>query len=142
LREIFTDEEIQEIIFDNSDRCTEKQEYHSVDNGLLLEIFQQVNACNSLTEVKRRIIRKAAYLISLIPNRQPFQECNRSTAVSATIDFLRANNLDLPLKNPTQISALRSIIDLAKKKNRDDPTLLSDVENYLVGNVIEYYRWY
>ena len=142
MKEIFSSEEIQEIIYDNSDRCAEKQEYHSVDRPLLLEIFGQVNTCDGLSEIKNRIIRKTAYIISLIPNRQPFQECNRSTAVSTAIDFLRANNLDLPLTTDEQTKELRNVLDIAKEKNKDDPTLLSDVENYLSKSVREYYRFY
>jgi hypothetical protein len=142
LKETFSNEEIQEIIYDNSDRCVEKQEYHSVDRPLLMEIFGQVNSCDGLQDMRNRIIRKTAYLISLIPNRQPFWECNRSTAVSTGIDFLRENNLDLPLTTSSQTSELRNIVDTAKKKNKDDPTLLADVENYLLRNVKEYYKFY
>lgn len=137
MSDTFTAEEIEEIIQDNQDLSLERQEYFQVDRQMLKSIFDKINTCNTVTELRQRIIRRASYIISLIPNKQPFREFNRHSAYATAMDFLRRNNLNLPLSTVDEERAFFNVMDRTKDKNEDDPTLSTDVENYLTSRVVD-----
>lgn len=128
----FSQAQIQQVIWDNQEISIEKQEYSDVDEELLMYIFDVVNTCESISEFRRRIIRRASYILSLITNKQPFHDCNRSTAISTAIGFLRLNGLKLQVEDELII-----LVNNTKKKNENDVTLVSEVEDYLITRVKE-----
>lgn len=135
----FSSEEICGIILDNQELSVENQEYFSVDKETIDNIFAKINSCNSVLNMKRRIIKRAAYILSLITNLQPFYEFNRHTAFSTAMDFLRRNNLNLPMDTLSKEKEVFDLLDKTKNKKKDDPTVLGEVENYLTANVVDYY---
>jgi hypothetical protein len=89
-------------------------------------------------EIRQKIIRRTSYILSLIPNKQPFREFNRHSAYATAMDFLRRNNLNLPLNTVDEEREFFDVMDQSKNKKEDDPTLCSDVENYLSLRVVDY----
>lgn len=143
MSDFFVPTELEEIICTNRELCEERQEYFSVDKELLNKIFQKVNTCNGSIDQKKRVIKRAAYILSLITNLQPFHECNRHIAFSVTISFLRRNGLNLPLNNTYEEKIIFNVVDRAKNKKENDPTLCSEVETFLESRAVSYnYRRY
>lgn len=141
LSDTFTFDEIEEIKGDNQDICVEDQEYFEVDDDLLNNIFEKVNSCNNTLGIKKKIVKRAAYILCLITNLQPFHENNRRTAYSVAMQFLRRNQLNIPLDNLEQEREVFFLLDKTKSKSHNDPTLCSEVEKFLNSRVISYVKY-
>lgn len=142
MSDTFSSQDIEEIIRDNQDMSSENQEYFDVDKRILESIFDRINSCDNVQDIKRRIVKRAAYILSLITNLQPFHEHNRRTAYSTAMDFLRRNNLNLPLNTLAEEKEVFDLLDKTKKKMKDDSTLCVEIEHYLAVRVVDYYhRW-
>ena len=105
----------------------ENQEYFDVNRKLLHSIFETVNSCNSILDIKTRIVKRAAYILCLITNLQPYDN-NRRTSYSVAMQFLRRNNLNIPLNTLEQEKEVFVLLDKTKSKSRDDPTLCTEPE--------------
>ena len=133
-----TPSEINEIKNMNRELCENYQEFYSVDDKILQHIFNTINTCNSVKEEKRRIIKRASYILSLITNLQPFHDFNRHIAYAVTMFFLRRNNLNIPLKTPSEEKEIFYVMDKTKDKNSDDSTLCSEIEDFIASKVTDY----
>ena len=137
MKEQFTENEIEEIIQDNEELVNERGDSFGVNRDELQKIFENVNNFNEISGFKERIIRKTSWILGGITFYQPFNDGNKEIALSLTKYFLGKNDLDLPL--PTREEE-KEIFDLLNKtifKFEDDPTIISEIEDFLISKVVE-----
>ena len=135
MKEEFLDEEIEEIIKDNCDLVLERGDTFGVNREELTKIFDNVNNFNEIQDKRSRIIHKASWILGGITFYQPFNDGNKEIALSLTIYFLRENRFELPLPDKKIKKELFNLLVRTVLKFEDDPTIVSEVEDYLLLKV-------
>ncbi len=107
---------------------------------LVTKIFDKINSCNSVLGLRERVVRRASYVLGLIPNWHPFSDLNRHSAYAAAVQFLRRNNLNLPIDTNEDEEVIFHLLDKTKKKLLDDDTVCTEIESYLSSKVMNYQR--
>jgi prophage maintenance system killer protein len=138
MSENFLPERINDIILANRFIVEARRESFGVNLERLESVVNIVNAIteNDIPDQKRRIIVKASHLLGGITYRQPFDNGNKTTATTVTIDFLRRNGYDLPIVNENDEEEHISLLEETLYKFEDDQTIISDVEQYLWRKVV------
>lgn len=130
--EIFSESDIQEVIDMNKLIVSYDNEPHGVNYDELNEIFAQVNAFNDIANRRERIIKKTTYILAGISYRQPFIEGNRRTSFYLTKNFLGRNGFTIRFYNSQEQDEFADLLQrTAEVKFEDDPTIYSEVEEYL-----------
>lgn len=138
MKELFTKEDIEEIILDNHDLVADRGDSFGVNREELDKIFDNVNKFNEISDRRTRIIRKSAWILGGITFYQPFNDGNKETALSLTIYFLRENRMDLPINSNSDKKEIYELLTKTVLKFEDDPTIISEIEKYLVRTIVEF----
>lgn len=64
---------------------------------LLDDIIRKVNLLSDISDDRERVLKQASTLMGLIVFEQPFNNANKATATSSTIQFLKLNGYGLDL---------------------------------------------
>jgi len=138
MSENFSAARINDIIDANRFIVTNRRESFGVNLEGLETVFNIVNTIteNNIQDHKRRIIVKASHLLGGITYQQPFNNGNKTTATTVTIDFLRRNGYDLPIVNENDEEEHISLLERTLYKFEGDQTIISEVEEYLWRKVV------
>ena len=137
MRETFSEDDIEEIIQDNHDLVNERGDSFGVNREELDKIFGNVNNFDKILDRRIRIIKKSAWILGGITFYQPFNDGNKETALSLTTYFLRENEMDLPISSKSDKKEIYELLTKTVLKFEDDPTIISEIEDYLFKKVIE-----
>ena len=134
--EIFGQKDIEEIIEVNKLICSYDNEPFGVNMETLNSIFDKVNSFNDISDRRTRIIKKATYILAGISYNQPFIEGNRRTSHYLVKSFLGRNLYQLRFYNTKEEDQFADMLKrTAEEKFEDDPTIYSEVEEYLTRKV-------
>ena len=134
--EIFSDESIEHVIELNEMICEQRPEPSGIDDmETFYEIFRRVNGFSNEVDSKIRIIKKCAALLSGIVWGQPFKNGNKATATAISKYFLRKNGYYLLWNSDAEESYYYDLVDKTSLKFEGDPTIYSDIEEYLLGKI-------
>ena len=117
--------------------CKQSDEPFDVNMELLNPIIDDANSFNQIPDKKARTIKKVAHLIGETVFRQPFTNGNKRTALVVGILFLRNNGFNLPYGNKENKKKIFELLENTMFKFQDDPSIVSEIEDYLIENVIE-----
>lgn len=133
--EQFIDSEIQEIVKFNIKIVKERNERQGVNLDRLNEIFSFANSINPDIEPdrKKRILKKAARIISGITWLQPFDNGNKSTALASGKMFLNRNGFDLSINN----KQIYFLLERISMKFENDSSIYSEMEEFLFKKVFD-----
>ncbi|HEX5920348.1 MAG TPA: Fic family protein [Nitrososphaeraceae archaeon] len=133
--EQFIDSEIQEIVKFNIKIVKERNERQGVNLDRLNEIFSFANSINPDIEPdrKKRILKKAARIISGITWLQPFDNGNKSTALASGKMFLNRNGFDLSINN----KQIYFLLERISMKFENDSSIYSEREEFLFKKVFD-----
>jgi len=112
-------------------------ELFGVNMKLLNPIIDDANSFDNIPDKKARTIKKVAHLIGEIVFRQPFTNGNKRTALAVGILFLRNNGFNLPYGDKENKKRLFELLEKTMFKFENDPSIVCEIENYLIENVIE-----
>ncbi|WP_420545846.1 Fic family protein [Nitrosopumilus sp.] len=99
-------------------------------------IFDKVNSFNDISDRRTRIIKKATHILAGISYNQPFIEGNRRTSHYLVKNFLGRNLYQLRFYNAKEEDQFADMLRrTAEEKFEDDPTIYSEVEEYLTRKV-------
>lgn len=138
MTENFSNEEIDDVIQFNKDIVEERGQPFSVNYERLSRVFSNVNLFNNMPSKRERIIRKASHIFGGIAWQQPFSEGNKETALALTKLFLRRNGFDLPIITRNDKKEIFDLLVKTVFKDELDPTITTEVEEYLLEKVVEY----
>ena len=133
--EQFIDSQIQEIVKFNIKIVKERNERQGVNLDRLNEIFSFANSINPDIEPdrKKRILKKAARIISGITWLQPFDNGNKSTALASGKMFLNRNGFDLSINN----KQIYFLLERISMKFENDSSIYSEMEEFLFKKVFD-----
>ena len=137
MMETFSEDDIEEVIQDNYDLVNERGDSFGVNKDELDKIFDNVNNFDEILDRRIRIIKKTAWVLGGITFYQPFNDGNKETALSLTTYFLRENEMDLPIRSKFDKKEIYELLTKTVLKFEDDPTIISEIEDYLFKKVIE-----
>ena len=134
--EIFGEKDIEEIIEVNKLICSYDDEPVGVNMETLNTIFDKVNSFSDISDRRTRIIKKATHILAGISYNQPFIEGNRRTSHYLVKNFLGRNLYQLRFYNAKEEDQFADMLRrTAEEKFEDDPTIYSEVEEYLTRKV-------
>ena len=134
--EIFSENDIQEVIDANKLIVSYDNEPHGVSLDVLDDIFKLVNSFNDVKPGRDRIVKKATHILAGISYNQPFKEGNRRTSYYVLKSFLGRNLFILRFYNSKQEDEFTDLLRrTAEEKFEDDPTIYSEVEQYLAQKI-------
>jgi len=131
---IFTTDQLIEA---DKQICRQSDEPFDVNMKLLNPIIVDANSFNQIPDKKARTIKKVAHLIGETVFRQPFTNGNKRTALVVGILFLRNNGFNLPYGDKENKKKIFDLLESTMFKFEDDPSIVSEIEDYLIENVIE-----
>ncbi len=102
---------IEDIIAWNKREANERKESFGVKADLLNDIIKKVNELSEIADTRERVLTQASTLMGLIVFEQPFNNANKATATSATIQFLKLNGYELYLESETVQDELLEILE-------------------------------
>lgn len=117
--------------------CKQSDEPFDVNMELLNPIIDDANSFDNIPDKKARTIKKVAHLIGETVFRQPFTNGNKRTALAVGILFLRNNGFNLPYGDKENKKKIFELLENTMFKFQDDPSIVSEIEDYLIENVIE-----
>ncbi len=137
MTEYFSTDEINSIIEANKKIVTDRRETFGFNSERLQKVFDFVNSIREpfLKDKRKRIILKASHLLGGITFLQPFNNGNKTTATAATTEFLRRNGYDLIFETEKEEDEHIALLEKTLYKFEDDPTIISEVEDYLCKKV-------
>ncbi len=136
MTEIFSDDSIEYVIELNEMICEQRPEPSGIDDmEIFYEIFRKTNGFSSESDSKTRIIKKSASLLSGIVWGRPFKNGNKATATATTKYFLRKNGYYLLWDNDPEESYYYGLLHETSLKFEGDPTIYSNIEEYLSGKI-------
>lgn len=94
----FESHHIDDMVVWNKREVIDRKESFGVKIDLLNDIIKKVNMLSDIGDCRERVLRQASTLMGLIVFEQPFNNANKATAASATIQFLRLNGYELDLE--------------------------------------------
>jgi len=134
--EKFEQSDIEEIIEVNKLICSYDNDPIGVIRETLYAIFDKANSFNDIKNRRERIIKKTTYIVAGIAYNQPFQDGNRRTSFYIMKNFLGRNGFTVRFYNREEKEKLADILQrTAEVKFEDDPTIYSEVEEYLTQKV-------
>jgi prophage maintenance system killer protein len=136
MSENFSDELIKNIIHGNEYIVSLRKESFGVNGERIEWIFSKANSFNDVKDKRKRIIKKTTAVLAGISWQQPFNNGNKTTAVIVTKYFLQKNGFDLRLSIEQEEDELIDLLTRTVYKYEDDPTIFSEVEEYLNRKVV------
>ena len=136
MTETFSTEEIENIIQDNEELVTIRGDSFGVNREELDKIFEKVNNFDYIENHFDRMIKKSAWILGGVTFYQPFNDGNKETALSLTIYFLRRNGLNLPINSEQDEKEIMELLKKTVFKFEDDPSIISEVEEFLHRSVV------
>lgn len=129
--ENFSKELINNIILGNKHIVNHRNESFGVDDERIEWVFSKANSFNDIKDQKTRIIKKATAVLGGISWQQPFNNGNKTMAIIVAKYFLRKNGFDLKLSTDQEEDELIDLLVRTMYKFEDDPTIFSEIEEYL-----------
>jgi len=136
MSENFSQEFISDIINVNRFLVAGRRESFDVSLERLHKVFDFVNEPIHISDDRVRIIVRAARILGGITFEQPFNNANKTTATTVTVDFLRSNGYDLPIINESDEEEHIELLEKTLYKFEGDHTIISEVEEYLLRKVV------
>ncbi|HEX5457587.1 MAG TPA: Fic family protein [Candidatus Nitrosotalea sp.] len=137
MSEYFSKELINKIILGNEHIVSHRKESFGVNDERIEWVFSKANSFNDIKDKRTRIIKKATAVLGGTSWQQPFNNGNKTMAIIVTKYFLQKNGFDLQLSTDQEEDELIDLLIRTMYKFEDDPTIFSEIEEYLnrkVGN--------
>ena len=90
---------------------------------------------SSIPDRRLAVIKTAGHIMASIAYWQPFDDGNKTTALTVTRRFLRDNGLNLPLGTKAQKDSIYDLMSRTILKFETDKTIHSEVQEYLEKHV-------
>lgn len=136
MSENFSDELIKNIIHGNEHLVNHRKESFGVNDERIEWVFSKANSFNDVKDKRTRIIKKATAVLAGISWQQPFNNGNKTIALIVTKYFLLKNGFDLRISTEQEEDELIDLLTKTMYKYEDDPTIFSEVEEYLNRKVV------
>lgn len=134
--EYYSESDILEVVDVNKLIVSYDNEPHKAEMDVLNDIFSQVNSFNDIPDRRDRIIKKASFILAGISYEQPFAEGNRRTSYYVLKSFLGRNGFTLRPYSECDKETLADLLQrTAEEKFEDDPTIYTEIEQYLMLKV-------
>ncbi|MGI0065717.1 MAG: Fic family protein [Nitrosopumilaceae archaeon] len=131
MSENFSKEIINSIILGNKHIVNHRNESFGVNDERIEWVFSKANSFNDIKDQRTRIIKKATAILGGISWQQPFNNGNKTIAIILTKYFLQKNGFDLRLSTDQEEDELIDLLIRTVYKFEDDPTIFSEIEEYL-----------
>lgn len=102
---------VEDMISWNKKETSERKESFGVKIELLNDIIKKVNLMSDISDDRDRVLKQASTMMGLIVFEQPFNNANKATATSSTIQFLRLNWYELDLESEKVQDELLQILE-------------------------------
>ena len=134
--EIFSERDIQEVRDANKLIVSHDDEPYCVDEDVLRKIFRRVNSFNGIRSQRKRIVKKSTHIVAGISYNQPFCEGNRRTSFYVLKSFLGRNGFTIRFYSTKEKKEFADLLRrTAEEKFEDDPTIYSEIEQYLAQKI-------
>ncbi|WP_268544397.1 hypothetical protein [Candidatus Nitrosotenuis cloacae] len=128
----FESHHIEDIVAWNKRETSGRKESFGVKTDLLNEIIKKVNGLSEIANDRERVLIQASTLMGLIVFEQPFNNSNKATATSATIQFLKLNGYKLDLESETVQDELLDMLEAIMYLFEDQSERgISDIRTFL-----------
>jgi len=117
--------------------CLLSNEPFGFDMEILTPIIETANLFDEIPDQKAKFIKKVANMIGGVVFHQPFTNGNKRTALAVGTLFFRTNGLNLPYGDREDRKILFELLEKTMFKHEGDLTIISDIEDYLIENVVE-----
>ncbi|MGI0063012.1 MAG: Fic family protein [Nitrosotalea sp.] len=131
MSEDFSGELINNIILGNKHLVNHRNESFGVNDERIKWVFSKANSFNDIKDQRTRIIKKATAVLGGISWQQPFNNGNKTMAIIVAKYFLQKNGFDLRLSTDQEEDELIDLLVKTMYKFEDDPTIFSEIEEYL-----------
>ncbi|MGI0060137.1 MAG: Fic family protein [Nitrosotalea sp.] len=131
MSENFSKELINSIILGNKHIVNHRNESFGVNEERIELVFSKANSFNDIKDQRTRIIKKATAVLGGISWQQPFNNGNKTMAIIVAKYFLQKNGFDLRLSTDQEEDELIDLLVKTMYKFEDDPTIFSEIEEYL-----------
>ncbi len=131
MSENFSKELINSIILGNKHIVNHRNESFGVNDERIEWVFSKANSFNDIKDQRTRIIKKSTAVLGGISWQQPFNNGNKTIAIIVTKYFLQKNGFDLRLSTDQEEDELIDLLIRTMYKFEDDPTIFSEIEEYL-----------
>ncbi len=131
MSENFSNELISNIILGNKHIVNHRNESFGVNDERIEWVFSKANSFNDIKDQRTRIIKKATAVLGGISWQQPFNNGNKTIAIIVTKYFLQKNGFNLRLSTDQEEDELIDLLVRTMYKFEDDPTIFSEIEEYL-----------
>lgn len=138
--ENLTQDDLDDMIKVNKQLVVSRNEPFDVNHDRLQMVYDKFHENDSIADAKDRIIKKATALLAGISYHQPFSEGNKEVALLKTTAFLNDNGFDIPIENAIVRSELIELLIKTIYKFENDPTIFSEVEDYIKSRITEQNR--
>jgi prophage maintenance system killer protein len=135
MSENFSNELIDRIILFNRQIVDHRRESFGVNYERIERVFSKANLFNDIADQRTRIIKKATAILGGISWQQPFNNGNKTTAITFTKYFLQKNGFDLKISTDQEEDELIDLLVKTVYKFEDDSTIFTEIEEYLNGKV-------
>jgi len=130
---------IADVVSVNYFIVTSRKQKFGVNFEKLAEIFDYANDIFNLlivSDKRKAVVMTAGHIMAGIAYWQPFDDGNKTTALTVTRRFLRDNGYLLPVRGKTQKDSIYDLMNKTILKFETDKTIYSEVQEYLDKNVI------
>lgn len=132
--EALTSKDIDYLISFNKRRVEKRGDLFEYDIDYLDKIPDRINSYNNIDDRRKRIIKKATYLLAGISWKQPFGDGNKEAAHFITIRFLKRNGFRL-LNTSSERRELYNLLINTILKPAIDSTIFEEVEEYITKKI-------
>lgn len=126
----------RKIIEEWNDRHPESPEYIDVSRSRLDEVADMVQKTEKDSDLREKIITKAAYLLGGLAWAQAFSGANKRTAVLATTIFLRRNGLRFTIPKERQRELRKMLFEVQDQRDIPRPEIIDKIILYIKENTI------
>jgi hypothetical protein len=133
---VITVEEIEAFILKNRAIVGKRRQPFDANPEVIKCFFAEISKYDGIFDTRKRLIKKAAYLLAGLAWNQFFKEGNKETATHVVLTFLNHNGLDLDLAPLRRQAELYKLLKKTIEKFEKDKTIYSEVEGYLKRRVV------
>ena len=126
----------RKIIEEWNARHPEQPEFIDVSKTTLNEVLEIVRQAGKESDLKEKIIIKAAYLLGGLAWTQAFSGANKRTAILSTTVFLRRNGLRFTIPKEQQRELRKMLFEVREQRGTPPLTIINKIILYIKENVM------
>lgn len=102
----------------------------------LNEVLETVRQAGEESELKEKLVIKAAYLLGGLAWAQAFSGANKRTAILSATVFLRRNGLRFTIPKHQQRELRKMLFEVQEQRGTPLQTIINKIILYIKGNVM------